>query len=213
MIRTRFYLLIAVLIGGIINTGCTSKNKQKMADSDTCMMPEPIAAVDTVMEEYPMLSAEGISFRNDRILIGQSLDSLPAAIPGLYDRLRRDATPEAEEVLASLGSESMFTIYSLDSGLVDVIMLISPDIKAQGGFYIGMPFRDFIKTKGITTEWASLEDEGQWYWRADGLWILPRIEAEDTKLSSMLMDHRMPPQGAEIPADAVIEFISTGLPF
>ena len=114
-----------------------------------------------------------------------------------------------------MGSEAMFDVYDFGEGTVDVISLQSPRLGVNtpdGILSKGMHMKKLLAQKGVTTDFVSLDDEGVWYWRYQGLWFYPSLDTPDQALDQALSNRNTPPPAA-IVADASIGFIATGSPF
>lgn len=204
---------IGYFILALVLTGCSSHSSKPVSDTDSVLI-EAEEAIDSIDNNLPVLTSEGLG----TIKIGMSLDSLPDGIAGLYDIVVRDATPDAETYTCMEGDEVIFTIYDFGSGQVDMISVQSPKIKAgcstaSNPICMGESFRNVLKISGVETEWVSSDDGGQWYWKADGLWMLPTVNRNTQSLSAAMCDSSIPPSAALITDDIRIDYLATGLPY
>lgn len=190
---------------------CTGQKKESK-DTDTTpeFVKEAELAIDTIT--LPSLTPEGLG----PVRVGMVLDSVPQGVVGLYDRIERDATPDAEVYNFMMGEETMFSVLDFGSSHVDVICLSSPRIAARGAggeLHLGDPMSTLVSKPGISTEYVSLDDSGLWYWRLDGLWYNVN-EAECTPQTAQMLESRQtPPKSAQLPADIRIGYIGTGSPY
>lgn len=203
-----------------ISASCSSSGRKTPdRDSDTTSIPIQSPMQDSIQDSMPTLTPEGLIYplpadTVNNIHIGMALDSLSSSVPGLYNRMVRDASEDAEIISCFSGTEKIFEIYSFDSGIVDMISLTSPVIKAVGSLRIGMPVAEMLRLSSrVSTEWASLDDIGQWYWHVNGLWILPDMGNLPDNIRASINDRRVPPSLSALPEDTKISYIATGLPF
>lgn len=201
-----------IIIAGVALMGllaaCSGNKSASSADTDSAFISAAEEKEDSILSDVPQLTDKGIG----AVRVGMSLDSLPQGIDGLYDRTETDDTPDAHMISCYLGGELMFNIYDFGENKVDVISVLSPRIDC-GGIHIGDAMQGLIALGGVTTEYAALDESGEWYWRYKGLWITPDPAKCTPALIEALSDGKNPPSASLFPDPLPIAAISTGLTF
>ena len=202
-----------MLIIGALLASCSHNAKNSGNDTDSAFIENAEAIADSIdnPSNLPELTAEGLG----PVRLGMEVDSIPSAWPGLYDRVTADASMDAQTFTFLEGTTPMFMVLDFDGGKANAIELLSPRMSVAGhpGLHIGIPFADVIAMKGVTTEWIPFDDGGQWYWRLDGLYLLPDLERCSAQLGAAMCDSKNPPAASLITADIPLGYLSTGLPF
>lgn len=192
---------------------CSVNKAYKGADSDSSIVSEAVADLDSIDAiPLPTLTAEGLG----QIKIGMPIDSLPEGIENLYDHVQEEDTPDASVLTFTLHRTPMFSIYNFGDGKVDVITLNSRELgfrTPEGIIHMGDPMEKVFQTKGVSTEYASADDNGQWYWRYEGLWICPDPAQCSPELAEALSSRNNPPSASLVSGTVTVGYIATGLPW
>lgn len=192
---------------------CTGNKAYKGADSDSAVIQEAQADLDSIDAiPLPDLTEQGLG----PVRVGMPIDSLPEGVENLYDQVQMDDTPDAVALTFLLQDKPMFTVYNFGDGNVDVISLESDRLGFRtdnGTVRLGDPLRMLLDVKGVSTDFASADDSGEWYWRCDGLWIGPDPAKCTPELIRALSSRNNPPVAALVDSSVSIGYIATGLPF
>lgn len=194
----------------LLLAGCSGNKQKASGDSDSAFIEEAELAADSVT--IPDLTAKGLG----PLTVGMSLDSIPEGVAGLYDIIDSDGTPDALVYTFMLGDQQMFEAFTFDGKTLDMISIDSPEIPVSvsgGTLHLGDPMVNLLKLRGVTTEYVTADDSGQWYWRYEGLWFYPDPAKCSEKLIEALGNNHNPPSASLVPDDLPIGFIATGLPF
>ena len=204
-------VIIAALLPML--AACTGNKAYKGADSDSALIQEAQADLDSIDAiPLPDLTAQGLG----PVRVGMPIDSLPEGIENLYDQVEMDDTPDAVALTFMLQTQPMFTVYNFGDGKVDVIALESDKLgfrTDKGTVHLGDPLRTLFDLKGVSTEFASIDESGQWYWRYNDLWICPDPANCSPGLGQALSNRNNPPAAALVDSTVTIGYIATGLPF
>lgn len=199
----------------LLLASCSSRQKDSAsvgADTDSAFIQEAEAKADSIDAVLPFLTPDSLG----PVKTGMKVSDLPQGVPGLYDNVSMDNNGDGGHVYTfMMGTEAMFDVYDFGEGTVDVISLQSPRLGVNtpdGILSTGMPMKKLLAQKGVTTDFVSLDDEGVWYWRYQGLWFYPSLDTPDQALDQALSNRNTPPAAA-IVADAPIGYIATGSPF
>ena len=150
------------------------------------------------------------------VYVGETISSLPAAVPNLYDIMLITETPDAMAYTFLLAHDPQFTIYDFMEGKVDVIALEgnARAVKTPNGeLRVGDDFTKVLALDGVHAEWQGFDDGGLWYWCWNGLYFGVDETGISEKLGNALVSGNHPPKAAEFTPDIKIGYIATGLPF
>lgn len=189
------------------------KRSASQGDTDSSIIEEAEPKADSIMDELPVLTADSLG----PIRIGMTIAELKPEVPGLYDNIVADNGGEGGCHVYSfyMGAEYMFDVFDFGNGTVDVISLQSKRLGVEtpdGLLSMGMPMKKLLALKGYSTEFLSLDDEGVWYWRYNGLWFYPALNTPNQALDKALSNRNSPPSAA-VAGDTPIGYIATGSPF
>lgn len=204
--------LIYTFLSLMILCACSGTGKQG-ADTDSVASASEFTAVDTVSREAThYISKDSVG----SIWIGMSVNEVHDSVPGLYIKKENGTTPDAVTMVFSTEKGESFIAYDFGESKVDVINLISDEIKVKaprGDFSIGDSFENVLNLPGVTAEWAGYDDSGMWYWTWEGLWFAPSQENLPEALSHRLYQSNSAPTPADFTPEVTVGFIGTGLPF
>ena len=130
--------------------------------------------------------------------------------------LKEVKSPDCLEFMFVDGDRESFAAYDFGEGKVDVICLFDSVVGVQaprGEFRLGSPFSKVLELPGVKAEWCSMDDEGQWYWTWEGLWIGVGQDGLAPALSARLYNSAQAPTGKDFTGSETIGFIGTGLPY
>lgn len=192
---------------------CSGHKAYRGSDSDSALVAEARNDIDSIdSEPMPVLTPEGLG----QIRVGMPIDSLPEGVENLFDQVEMDETPDATVLAFSLQGDPMFSIYNFGDGTVDVISLNSTLLgfnTDNGVIHLGDPLVSLLNVRGVSTDFASMDDSGMWYWKYNGLWISPDPAQCRPALINALSDRNNPPASALVDSTVSIGYIATGLPF
>lgn len=207
-----FYIMLSALT---LLLFCSCGNKIKM-EKDGLVND----SAQTVEQESPVAGPETYYLTKDSIgpvHVGQTISSLPAAVPNLYDMMITTETPDAMAYTFLLGDDSQFTIYDFMEGKVDVIALEGNARSIQtpdGELRVGDEFSKVLALKGVRSEWQGFDGGGGlWYWEWNGLYFGVDETGISEKFGNELINGRHAPRAADFTPDIKIGYIATGLPF
>lgn len=190
---------------------CSGNKAYNGNDSDSTIISEAEAALDSIDSmPLPALTAQGLG----PVRIGMPIDSLPEGVDNLYDHFETDDEFDSSIITFSLQGETMFTVNNFGEGKVDVIALASDKLgfKTNAGMiHLGDPMVKMFKADGVTTEFVSMDDSGEWYWRCNELWICPDPEQCSPELAEALGRRTNPPAASLVGDNVTIGYIGTGL--
>lgn len=143
-------------------------------------------------------------------------ESLPQEMEGVYTSIEKDEGGDATQYNFYRDEEVLFTALDFGAGKTDLIVAGSPDVKVMvegEEINIGTPFAHLLSLKGVTPEWAQMDDMGTWYWQYRGLWFAPDQMHLPEALVRKLYDSRTCPTSQDFPDTVTVGYIATGLPF
>lgn len=199
---------ITLLLTLITLTACGG-NEKKNTDSETVCAPE---VCDTVAAPEFSLTSEGVG----PVRTGMKVGSWPSAVEELYDRVESSDGGDANQYEFYFGDRPMLTVLDFGENKADLIIVSDPAVKAAVGdkrLGLGDSFRNLLESDGVTADFQSYDEEGMWYWHADGLWFAPEQESLPENLAKKLYDDRQKPIISDFPENVGIGYIGTGLPF
>lgn len=194
-----------------ILTACGGSNKNNGIDTDT-VIENP---ADEVVAEMPVVYLTKDSVGSIRI--GMSINDVPQMVEGLYSEKVNGASLDAVTIDFIEGDRPRFVAYDFGEGKIDVINLISSDVKVKtlkGDIGIGDKMASVLDLPGVAAEWCGFDNGGMWYWTWEGLWFAPAQDNLSTTLSQRLYHSGQAPTLKDFQDENVaIGFIGTGLPF
>lgn len=205
-------LLILTLLLPLLGA-CSGNKAYRGSDSDSAVVAQAQADLDSIDSiPLPLLTAQGLG----QIRVGMPIDSLPEGVENLYDQMQMDETPDATVLSFTLQGAPMFSVYNFGDGNVDMISLDSTLLgfnTEKGVIHLGDPLASLLEVRGVSTDYASMDDAGMWYWKYNSLWISPDPAQCTPGLIKALSDRNNPPSTALVDSTVSIGFIATGLPF
>lgn len=208
MKKIHIYVTVASVM---IFASCGGNKKDTNAyESDSASTSEMLSDIAGPVDYF--LTQDSIG----PIRVGETISSLPAAVPNLYDVMLTTDTPDAMAYTFLLADIPQFTIYDFMEGKVDVIALEGNARAIQipdGELRVGDEFTKVLSLPGIQSEWEGFDDGGVWYWKWNGLYIGVDETNIPEKLGEALCDGKRPPRAAAFTSDIKVGYIGTGLPF
>lgn len=194
--------------------GACSGSKSESVDSDSIREEAVMEAVEAVVnsENVSYITADSIG----PLVIGTHVNTLPAAIPGLYDHKEMGATADAVTTTFSNENGQQFIAYDFGEGNIDVMIVLGNDVKVnapRGAFGLGDSFTKVLELPGVEPEWTVLDDDGSWYWKWEGLWFAPSPDNLPENLARRLYNSAQAPTYKDFPESVTIGYLATGLPF
>lgn len=201
-------LAAATTCGVLVLSACHS-DKTGKADSDSIPM-----AVEETTDTIPsyIFTPEGIG----AIKTGMPVGQWPEEAIGLYTHVDTEGGGDADQYNFYRDENLTFTVMDFGEGKADLIILDDPEMDVKVGeetVNMKTPFAKLLSNPGVKAEWEQLDDEGMWYWKADGLWFAPSQEHLTPSLADKLYNPDKAPTKADFPEDITIGYIGTGLPF
>lgn len=194
----------------LLLTACGGKGGTAV-DSDSVNVADMATPEETVVR-VAYITKDSIG----DIHIGMSLNEIPDSVAGLYSRKVAGASQDAVTVSFFSGDDERFIAYDFGENQIDVLNLISPDVKVKaprGEFGLGDKFSKVLELPGVKEEWSGYDDSGMWYWTWEGLWFAPSQENLPAVLARRLYHSGDEPTRADFTDEVTIGFIGTGLPF
>lgn len=207
MIRN-FVMMAAIICGTLILASCKSDKKEQI-DSETISI-DTAEAMDTV-PTY-IFTPQGIG----EIKPGMPIGQWPTETEGLYTHVDSEGGGDANQYNFYRDDELTFTVMDFGEGKADLIILDDPEMNVKVGddtVNMKTPFATLLSKPGVKAEWEQLDDEGMWYWKADGLWFAPSQEHLTPSLADKLYNPDKVPTKSDFPEEITIGYIGTGLPF
>lgn len=200
--------LAAATCGMLILSSCHS-DKKEVVDTDTIAIEsaEPVDSVPSYL-----FTPEGIGSITPGMPIGQ----WPEETAGLYTHIDAEEGGDANQYNFYKDDELSFTVMDFGEGKADLIILDDPSMDVKIGeekINMKTPFAKLLSTPGVKAEWEQLDDEGMWYWKANGLYFAPSLENLTPELSNKLYNPDKVPTKSDFPEEITIGYIGTGLPF
>ncbi len=193
----------------LVMASCGQKNSDKKTDDSAAATSETVTASQ---EPVYYLTKDGIG----PVKIGMEWKDVPPLVEGLYDMRKEVSYPDCVGFMFLNGDSESFAAYDFGEGKLDVICLFDSviNVKApRGDFHLGSPFSKVLELPGVTAEWNSIDEEGQWYWVWEGLWIGVGQSDIGTALSTRLYNSTQAPTVSDFTGNEKIGFIGTGLPY
>lgn len=165
-----------------------------------------------------MLISQGLG----PVRVGESLDSLPDSVPGLYDSAMLQEGEDCRTLIFARSTDRGLTMYPfsvLDFGdnRVDVILLNDDQCGVQTPegkvITLSTPFKNVLTLPEVSARWEEVEGSGAWYWTWEGLWFQPSLDNPGDSLGARLFDGRSAPVADDFTDEVTIGYIGTGLPF
>lgn len=201
-------VMFAAALAGLV--ACGHKDSQK-ADAASDSLIEAQDSTEIAHERY-FLTKDSLG----PVRIGAEWKDVPEMVEGLYTMRKEVKSPDCLEFMFVDGDRESFAAYDFGEGKVDVICLFDSVVGVQaprGEFRLGSPFSKVLELPGVKAEWCSMDDEGQWYWTWEGLWIGVGQDGLAPALSARLYNSAQAPTGKDFTGSETIGFIGTGLPY
>ncbi|MDE6009945.1 MAG: hypothetical protein K2F87_00665 [Muribaculaceae bacterium] len=197
----------------ILLSGCSGKGQGTVADTpkpETALSPDDIPAEEPA---DPELTAGGIG----PVRIGLATDSIPSAVPGLYDAVMPEEGYESNTYVFMYDGSPLFTAFEFTPGTVDVISADSPEVAViapgEKTLRLGGTFTDVLELPGVEATWEESDGEGLWCWRWQGLWFVPDQSRLSEALSRELYRDAHVPAKSSFTPEVKIGYMGTGLPW
>ncbi len=222
------YVAIAAIFGGLAGLASCGKSKNNDAAAADTVAADTINPADEAQAWVPVTyitsrhigpaDTLGVVDTVAALRVGMPVAQLPDSVAGLYN-LKRNGGDSGDAVAIEFLEDGVerFVAYDFGEGNVDVINVISSDVKVKtlrGDLALGSPMAAVLDLPGVQAEWSSYDGTGMWYWTWQGLWFAPSQENLSTTLSHRLYHSGQAPTMKDFEDDGVtIGFIGTGLPF
>lgn len=204
------YALWAVC--ALIMTACGGKKQPVSSSENDTASEEEIVEVVEPVHQTSYLTKDSIG----PIAVGMNMYRLPDSIDGLYSHREQGASMDAVTMTFSDSNGEQFVAYDFGEGNIDLINVVGNDVHVKspnGDLGIGTSFRQVLALPGVTTEWASHDTGGMWYWCWEGLWFAPSQDGLTAPLVGRLYHSEEAPEDGDFDENVRIGFIGTGLPF
>lgn len=114
----QIFIMALLGIGAVACGNAKQANEGVASDATVADNQTEVVAADTKTEEF-VLADNGVG----PIVLGMSVADIPSSVTGLYDRVEKTETPDAEEYQFFSGETALFSAEDWGDGKVSAISL------------------------------------------------------------------------------------------